>query len=103
MTPREFAQSVRRGFVLFGELGVARSLRSEQSLDSDKEFNKVALDTTVPYPEVFMSALKLGYYNFQLTDYSFFQFSMASDDDIRLCFYPSPFGPREFAAVHTLT
>lgn len=103
MTPREFSASIRRSYDLFSELGVARSLRNEQSLESDKDFNSIALDTTTPYPEVFMAALKLGHYNFQLTDYSVFQFSNAANHDTRLCFYPSPFGPHEFAAVKTLT
>ena len=103
MTPREFAQSIRRSYELFNELGVARTLRSEQPLEADKNFNRVALDTTTPYPEVFMAALKLGHYNFQLTDYSIFQFSTGANDDTRLCFYPSPFGPKEFSVVKTLT
>jgi hypothetical protein len=103
MTPREFSISIRRSYELFSDLGVTRSLRNEQPLDSDKDFNSIALDTTVPYPEVFMAALKLGHYNFQLADYSVFQFSNATNLDTRLCFYPSPFGPHEFAAVQTLT
>lgn len=72
MTPREFSLSIRRGYELFNDLGVARTLRGEQSLEPNSEFNTIALDTGSPYSEVFMAALKLGHYNFQLTDYSIF-------------------------------
>jgi hypothetical protein len=103
VTPQEFSRSIRRSYELFEQLGVARTLRDERSLEANKDFNRVALDTSIPYPEVFMAGLRLGQYNFQLSDYSFFQYSLSGEDEIRLGFYPAPYGPEEFKTVHQLT
>ncbi len=103
MTIPEFLASIRKGYDLFEELGLVRTFSCAHSLAVNSEFNKVALDTSITYPHVFMSALRLGYYNFQLKDFLFYQFSASAEDEVRLCFYPSPFGPKELGAITTLT
>lgn len=103
MTPASFSLSINASHRLYDQLGLVRTFRSPYSLPPHPDFNRIALDTSVPYPEVFMCALKLGQFNIQLRDFSFFQFSLSGSDDTRLCFYPSPFGPREFGQVKALT
>lgn len=103
MTPAAFNQSIAASYRLYDDLGLARTFRLPHSLPVNPGFNAVALDTSAPYPDVFMAALRLGHYNFQLRDFSVFQFSMSGPDELRLCFYPSPFGPKEFAQVQVLT
>lgn len=103
MTLPEFLTSIQEGYDLFEELGLVRTFSCAHSLAVNSDFNKVALDTSIAYPEVFMHALRLGHYNFQLKDFSFFQFSMKGLEELRICFYPSPFGPNELGEVKKLT
>lgn len=102
MTDAEFARSITRAYELFKALGIERSYRQAHSLAVNQEFNTLALDTAVLYEDVFVCALRLGHYNLQLKDFSFFQFSK-DGEDLRLCFYPSPFGLQEFVRISKVT
>ena len=102
MTDAEFARSIGKAFELFKSLGIERSYRQPGSLPVNQEFNTLALDTTVLYEDVFVCALRLGHFNIQLKDFSLFQFSK-DGDNLRLCFYPSPFGMQEFLMIKKVT
>ncbi|MDH1334562.1 DUF2290 domain-containing protein [Comamonas thiooxydans] len=102
MTDAEFARSIGKAYELFASLGIERSFRQPGSLPVNQEFNTLALDTTVLYEDVYVCALRLGHFNLQLRDFSFFQFSK-NGDDLRLCFYPSPFGMQEFLKIKRVT
>lgn len=102
MTDVEFVRSIAKVYTLFSELGVARGFKNATSLPANQEFNTLALDTSVAYEDVFVHALRLGHFNIQLKDFSFFQFSKESDD-VRLCFYPAPFGSHEFNKIQKVT
>lgn len=102
MTDTEFARSIGKVYELFASLGLERTYRHPGSLPVNQEFNTLALDTTVLYEDVFVCALRLGHFNLQLKDFSFFQFSKVGDD-LRLCFYPSPFGLQDFVKIKTVT
>lgn len=102
MTDAEFARSIANAYELFVSLGIERSYRHPGSLPVSQEFNTLALDTTVLYEDVFVCALRLGHFNLQLKDFSLLQFSK-NGDDLRLCFYPSPFGLHEFVKIQKVT
>lgn len=102
MTDAEFARSISKVFDLFKALGIERSYRQPGSLPVSQEFNTLALDTTVLFEDVFVCALRLGHFNLQLRDFSFFQFSK-DGNDLRFCFYPSPFGLQEFIRIKKVT
>ncbi|WP_106727558.1 DUF2290 domain-containing protein [Mesorhizobium soli] len=46
--------------------------------------------TSKDYTEIYDRGLSLSHYNFLLTDYSYFQFSYASDTEYALAYYPNP-------------
>jgi len=102
MTDAEFARSIGKAYELYKSLGIERSFRQPSSLPVNQEFNSLALDTSVLYEDVFVCALRLGHFNLQLKDFSLFQFSK-DGDDLRLCFYPSPFGLQEFLKIKKVT
>lgn len=102
MTDAEFARSIGKAYELYKSLGIERSFRQPSSLPVNQEFNTLALDTSVLYEDVFVCALRLGHFNLQLRDFSLFQFSK-DGDDLRLCFYPSPFGLQEFLKIKKVT
>jgi hypothetical protein len=88
---KQFTISLRAAHELFKELGIAEPLMGPTSLPVNADFNLVALDAERPYTDVYFAGLRIGQYNFQLTDFSYLQFSYASADDLRYAFYPSPF------------
>lgn len=103
MSDAAFVHSIRHCYELFEALGQVRLFRLPTSLPVSLEFNEVALDVNAGYADVFMRALRLSHYNIQLRDFSFFQFARRNDEEIRLAFYPSPYGSQEFAIIASLT
>src|SRR5690242_20703 len=99
---RKFILSLREAHNLFCNLGVAEPLVGPTSLPSNSEFNKIALDTERPYTDVFFAGLRVGQYNFKLTDFSYLQFSYVSAEDLRYAFYPSPFTAEAMAHLAQL-
>lgn len=91
MNEKEFMRSLHASHNFFNELGIAEPLVGPSSLPVHGEFNKIALDTERPYTDVFFAGLRIGQYNFKLSDFSYLQFSYTSADDLRYAFYPSPF------------
>ena len=103
MTEGDFRNSLKRAHDLFHEFGLIRVFTMPLSLGVNAEFNAVALDKDCSYPDVYFKGLKLAHYNFQLRDYSYFQFSHTSPDNLRYAFYPSPFGNKQLANISKLT
>jgi hypothetical protein len=89
---KEFVKSLHAAHKFYADqLGLADILAGPTSLSVNKDFNRIALDTDVPYTDIFFAGLRMGQYNFTLVDYSYFQFSFENSDDLRYAFYPSPF------------
>lgn len=88
---KEFILSLGAAHKFFNDLGIAEPLVGPSSLPANGEFNRIALDTELPYTDVFFAGLRIGQYNFKLTDFSYLQFSYTNPDDVRYAFYPSPF------------
>lgn len=92
MNEKEFVKSLHAAHKFYADqLGLADILAGPTSLSVNKDFNRIALDTDVPYTDIFFAGLRMGQYNFTLVDYSYFQFSFENSDDLRYAFYPSPF------------
>lgn len=102
MNEAKFTKSINSSFQLYTDLGLARSFQVPASLSVNLEFNRLALNTITPYPDLFFSGLKLNQFNFILKDLSYFQFSR-NMNDVRYAFYPSPFDPKMLKVLDELT
>lgn len=96
MTPRDFELSIKKAFQALMDIGITdwSKFPRKGSLQTNSEFNKVALTAGHSYEEVYKAALRLNYFNFSLNDHSFLQFSYRETEDsfiLRLAFYPNPF------------
>ena len=107
MTPRDFELSIKKAFQVLMDIGVTdwSKFPRKGSLLANTGFNKVALKPACSYEEVYKAALRLNYFNFSLSDHSFFQFSHRKTEDsfsLRLAFYPNPFfiGEEEQELLH---
>lgn len=86
-----FSNSIKNAWRLVDHLRVGGSFVNPSSLSPSSEFKNKSRDDSVSYPEAFRSALRNIDYNFQLFEYSIFQFSQFSDESLRFAFYPNPF------------
>lgn len=88
-----FTSNIRKLAGQLNELSLLRGFINTGSLKSNTVFNQSALSNTSKPEEIFLSGLSLNYYNILLTDYSYFQFSTASEANtsLRFAFYPNPF------------
>jgi hypothetical protein len=86
------ALSVRQAVELFikADLLSWDRVANLQSLRPNGEFNQVALDGTIGYEEVYLTGLSLRYFNFVISDQSYFQFSEVGRS-LRFAYYPNPF------------
>jgi hypothetical protein len=89
MAVGEFNASIRAAINFFVERDLWLSTVHETSLPRSIEFNKLSL-TSKEYTAIYDRGLSLSHYNFLLTDYSYFQFSYASDTEYALAYYPNP-------------
>lgn len=78
------------------KLGLGETYGIAFPLEVNEQFRSAILDTTSTYTDIYLLGMRLGFYNFLLMDYSFFQFSWEKTDHIRYAYYPNPFlGPTE--------
>ncbi|MNP42916.1 hypothetical protein D3C76_1367090 [compost metagenome] len=73
------------------ELGISEIFSNPSPLPVNVEFRDLILSNSSTYIEVYNKALALSHYNILLADYSFFQFSIDGDDNVRYAFYPNPY------------
>ncbi len=91
MKEREFNLEIRAAWrVLNDELGVARTISSERSLEVDPQFRDVALNPSSSYRDIYRTGLSRSHYNILLEDYAYLQFSMESRTSWRLAYWPNP-------------
>lgn len=96
MNPKDFDKSIHAGIASAIDFEVSdwRFLASPTSLPPSSEFNRVSLKSGVKYEDVYKEAIRLNYFNFMLTDSSFFQFSRWDEKGevrVRLAYFPSPY------------
>jgi hypothetical protein len=85
------------------EKGIAGAWRGVQTLQLGETFSNggslvvnaafrdLILNPDTSYEEIFLYGLRNSYYNFLLSDHSFFQFTWFKDNDIRYAYYPNPY------------
>lgn len=79
-------------------LALSETFSSGAPLEINPEFSEVILSSAA-YETVYLTGLRLSYYNFVLSDYSYFQFSYDGPDRVRYAYYPNPFLRGESARV----
>jgi hypothetical protein len=91
MDDRLLAQGVRRSWEFAKRLNLDETFSQQTSLAPTEEFRRLAADRSVKYEILYLSALRSSYYNFLISDYSFFQFWVNRDGHSRFAYYPNPF------------
>jgi len=90
MTGKDFIRNIRKSWGLVSRLHLGRSFSSPISLNVDEEFRDVALDDEAVYEQLYLVGLRRSHYNFILSDFSYFQFSL-EENSIRCAYLPNPF------------
>lgn len=84
-------QGISRTWGLAEKLFLAESFSNAASLPLNEEFRDLIFSPESTYVDLYLCGLNLSHYNILLKDYSFFQFSFESIDNVRYAFYPNPF------------
>jgi hypothetical protein len=84
-------RGITRSWHIVESLQLGESFANPWPLGVNEEFRDLVLSDEVSYPEVYLKGLGLSYFNFLLTDYSYFQFSWSETDRVRYAYYPNPF------------
>ncbi|MCD5975966.1 DUF2290 domain-containing protein [Pseudomonas quasicaspiana] len=91
--------SVRSGigqvWLVAEKLGIAEVYSNPIPLAVNEEFRNLILSGSASYIDVYNKALGLSHYNILLSDYSFFQFGIEGEDNVRYAFYPNPYSSSE--------
>jgi hypothetical protein len=91
MDESEFAREIGRAWTMLkDDLDLGRFYICRVSLPVDEEFRDVAFNEESTYSLIFRTGLSRSHYNILLQDYSYFQFSRASDSSWRLGYFPNP-------------
>lgn len=96
MNKNVFGRSIHDAFIGMLELNLTSWDRfpNKSSLSISERFRQVALDPTMSYEHVYRVGLEERHYNFILTDYSYFQFSLittAPNVAMRCAYVPNPY------------
>ncbi|MGH1558005.1 hypothetical protein ACRAWD_09940 [Caulobacter segnis] len=57
----------------------------------DEDFRHAAMSDETLYEDLYLLGLRTSHYNFLLSDFSYFQFSVNGDGESRFAYYPNPF------------
>lgn len=102
MKQQHFDSGIVRAMAICTKLGLEPKMVSPVSLKVSKGFNKIALMGGATHEEIYFAGLNEGYYNFILSDFSYFQFSyrelkpdpkkpkLSYPYELRMAFYPNP-------------
>lgn len=103
MQKHDVQRGILSGWKYVEALELGGTISSAWPLEVNEEFRKLALSETTSYLSLFLCGLRLSHYNFQLFDYSYFQFGCTPPDDVRYAYYPNPyFSAKPNTAVATL-
>jgi hypothetical protein len=91
MERREIQKGIRDSWSAVVELKLGETISSAAPLPVSDLFRDLLFSQDVQYNELYLTGLKLQHFNILLTDFSFFQYSIISDDHVRFAFYPNPF------------
>lgn len=90
MNSKSVQSGIRRAWDILSKTGLSETFSDPAPLDVSAEFRKLVL-SDCDYVTVYLAGLRLSHYNFLLTDYAYFQFSVSHDDHVRYAYYPNPF------------
>lgn len=91
MNRDDLIKSVRRSWTFAQRLQIGETFSNPAPLSPTDEFRQIAADETTLYEDVYLHALRNVFYNFSLTDFSYFQFGVNEDGETRFAYYPNPF------------
>lgn len=91
MKRHDIENSIYRSWTFLERLKLEETFANCSVLDVNEEFRNLALSSDTAYVKLYLYGLNISYYNFLLIDFSYFQFSWKTEDDVRFVFYPNPF------------
>ncbi|MER8528986.1 DUF2290 domain-containing protein [Mesorhizobium sp. M0814] len=91
MNRHDVQTGISQAWKIVDELGLGLTISDPTPLGVNDEFRDICLKSNAPYVDIYELGLKISHYNFSLTDYSYFQFSWSSEDNVRYAFYPNPY------------
>lgn len=91
MERREVQKGIRESWAAVVDLKLAEAFSTAAPLQVNEEFRELLLSEGTHYTELYLVGLKLQHFNILLTDFSFFQYGISRDDQIRYAYYPNPF------------
>lgn len=91
MDRQQFERGISAAWASVQSLEIGETYSNGGSLDVQSGFRDLILDPDTSYEDIFLYALRNSYYNFLLSDHSFFQFTWFSNDDVRYAYYPNPY------------
>lgn len=91
MDRQTFERGVAAAWGAAQKLNLGETFSNGGTLAVNPEFRDLILDHDTNYEDIFLFGLRNSYYNFLLSDHSFFQFSWFKDSDVRFAYYPNPY------------
>jgi len=91
MNRPDIQSGIVRAWKVAVSLGLGETISTPAPLSVNDEFRDSALSSESQYHNIYLLGLRLSYYNFLISDYSFFQFSWFTRDHVRYAYYPNPF------------
>ena len=91
MERREVQKGIRDSWSAVLGLGLGETIGSAMPLPVHEGFRDLIFSQGVQYNELYLVGLEYQHYNILLSDVSFFQYSLTSDDHARYAYYPNPF------------
>lgn len=85
------SNGINKSWAVLEGLGLHETFSNAGPLEVNSEFRDLVLSENSTYVEIFLAGLRLSHYNFLLTDYAYFQFSWAPNDNVRYAYYPNPY------------
>ncbi|QVM89727.1 DUF2290 domain-containing protein [Pseudomonas entomophila] len=91
MTREDVITGIANAWRIAEKLTISEIFSNPAPLPINHEFRDIILSPQATYIDVYNKALKLSHYNILLSDYSFFQFSIEGENNVRYAFYPNPY------------
>src|SRR2546426_5995109 len=91
MERREVQRGIRESWAAIVELNLGETISTAAPLPVSEGFRDLLFSANVQYNELYLAGLNLQHFNILLSDFSFFQYSLVSDDHVRYAYYPNPF------------
>jgi hypothetical protein len=91
MERHEVQNGIYRSWEIVDSMDLGETISNGAPLGVNEDFRNLILSSETSYLSIYLAGLNLSHYNFLLIDYSYFQFSWSSPDNLRYAYYPNPF------------